>query len=142
MANKITKAQMLTMIKAVDGVATNPDMVAFIDHEIELLEKKSANKKPTKAQAENESVKAEILEVLTHEGATVTDIQKKSEVLGELSNQRVSALLRQLVEVGKVVKTVDKKKSFFSLASDAEQSDLVVGVGASKPTPMRQGAIE
>jgi len=120
MANKITKAQMLTMIKAVEGVATNPAMVEFIDHEIELLEKKAANKKPTKAQAENESVKTAILEVLTHEGATVTDIQKKSEVLGELSNQRVSALLRQLVEVGKVVKTVDKKKSFFSLASDAE----------------------
>lgn len=122
MANKITKAQMFAMIKAVEGVATNPAMVEFLDHEIELLEKKSANKKPTKAQAENEGIKDLILANLTNEGVTVSELMKKDKAFGELelSNQRVSALLRQLIEVGKVVKTVDKKKSFFSLASDAE----------------------
>jgi len=115
MANKITKAQMFTMIKEVEGVKSNPDMVEFINHELELLANKAANKKPTKTQTENEDIKTEILDVLTSEGATVTEIQGKSEVLGALSNQRVSALLRQMVDAGFVKKTVDKKKSFFSL---------------------------
>ena len=113
---KVTKAEMFAMIKEVEGVKENADMVAFIDHELELLAKKSANKKPTKTQEENEGIKAEILNVLTDEGVTVSDLQSKSDVLGNLSNQRVSALLRQLIADGKVVKNVDKKKSYFSLA--------------------------
>jgi len=116
MANKMTKVQMFNAIKALVEVSANADMVAFIDHEIELLNRKSSNKKATKTQVENEGIKAEILSVLTNEGATVTDIQSKSVVLGDLSNQRVSALLRQLVESGAVVKTVDKKRALFSVA--------------------------
>ena len=112
---KVTKAQMFAMIKEVEGVKENAEMVAFIDHELELLAKKSANKKPTKTQEENEDIKAEILNVLTEEGVTVSDLQSKSDVLSNLSNQRVSALLRQLIADGKVVKNVDKKKSYFSL---------------------------
>ena len=112
---KVTKAEMFAMIKEVEGVKENADMVAFIDHELELLAKKSANKKPTKTQEENEGIKAEILNVLTEEGVTVSDLQSKSDVLGNLSNQRVSALLRQLIADGKVFKNVDKKKSYFSL---------------------------
>lgn len=115
MANKITKAQMFAMIKEVEGVRENPAMVEFIDHELELLAKKSGSKKPTKTQEENVSLKEEILSVVTEVGATVTEIQSKSATLGGLSNQRVSALLKQLVESGQVVKTVEKKKSFFSL---------------------------
>lgn len=113
---KVTKREMFEMIKSVDGVAVNEDMVAFLDHEIELLDKKARNKKPTKTQEENENIKVEILGVLTNEGMTVTEIQSKSDVLGGLSNQRVSALLRQLVADNAVVKTVDKKKSYFALA--------------------------
>ena len=112
---KITKAEMFAMIKEVEGVKENDAMVAFIDHELELLAKKASNKKPTKTQEENEGFKAELLNVLTSEGMTVTEIQSKSDVLGGLSNQRVSALLRQLVADGKVAKNVDKKKSYFSL---------------------------
>ena len=113
---KVTKAEMFKMIKEVEGVKENEAMVAFIDHELELLAKKAGSKKPTKTQEENEVFKAEILDVLTNEGATVTEIQGKSEVLGSLSNQRVSALLRQLVNSNAVVKTVDKKRAYFSLA--------------------------
>ena len=49
---------------------------------------------------------------------TVSDIQSKSETLSALSNQKVSALLRQLVEAGEVVKVVDKKKSYFSAVAE------------------------
>lgn len=119
MANKITKKEMFMMIKA--QVKDNAEMVAFIDHEIELLEKKASNKKATKTQEANVGIKSTILTVL--EGAkpmTVTEMQGASAELGELSNQKVSALVRQLVEAGKVVKTIDKKVSRFSLADNGE----------------------
>ena len=119
MANKITKKEMFTMIKA--QVKDNAEMVAFIDHEIELLDKKASNKKATKTQEANVGIKSTILAIL--EGAkpmTVTEMQGASAELGELSNQKVSALVRQLVEAGKVVKTIDKKVSRFSLADKCE----------------------
>lgn len=119
MANKITKKEMFTMIKA--QVKDNAEMVAFIDHEIRLLDKKASNKKATKTQEANIGIKSTILAVL--EGGkpmTVTEMQGASAELGELSNQKVSALVRQLVEAGKVVKTIDKKVSRFSLADKGE----------------------
>lgn len=118
MTNKMTKVQMFEAIKAVEAVSANQAMVEFIDHEIELINKKSANKKATKTQEENVGIKAEIVKVLgeVNGALTVTEIQSKSEVLGALSNQRISALLRQLKDSGEVVKSTDKKKSFFSLA--------------------------
>ena len=119
MANKITKKEMFTMIKA--QVKDNAEMVAFIDHEIELLDKKASNKKATKTQEANIGIKSTILAVL--EGGkpmTVTEMQGASAELGELSNQKVSALVRQLVEAGEVVKTIDKKVSRFSLADNGE----------------------
>lgn len=119
MANKITKKEMFTMIKA--QVKDNAEMVAFIDHEIELLDKKASNKKATKTQEANIGIKSTILAVLEGgKSMTVTEMQGASTELGELSNQKVSALVRQLVEVGKVVKTIDKKVSRFSLADNGE----------------------
>ena len=47
---------------------------------------------------------------------TVTELIKTVDGLGDLSNQRVSALLRQMVDANAVVKTVDKRKFYFSLA--------------------------
>ena len=123
MANKITKKEMFTMIKA--QVKDNAEMVAFIDHEIELLDKKSFNKKATKTQKANVGIKSTILAIL--EGAkpmTVTEMQGASAELGKLSNQKVSALVRQLVESGEVIKTIDKKVSRFSLADNGEGEEV------------------
>ena len=119
MANKITKKEMFTMIKA--QVKDNAEMVAFIDHEIELLDKKASNKKATKTQEANVGIKSTILAVLEGgKSMTVTEMQGASVELGELSNQKVSALVRQLVEAGEVIKTIDKKVSRFSLADNGE----------------------
>ena len=119
MANKITKKEMFTMIKA--QVKDNAEIVAFIDHEIELLDKKASNKKATKTQEANVGIKSTILAVLEGgKSMTVTEMQGASAELGELSNQKVSALVRQLVEAGEIVKTIDKKVSRFSLADNGE----------------------
>ena len=114
---KMTKREMFEQIKA-NYQLTEAER-AFIDHELELLAKKnSAEKKPTAQQVANEGLKSTIIEVLTDNGGlmTVTDVQKSCEELSALSNQRVSALLRQLKDDGKVERVEDKRKAYFKAA--------------------------
>ena len=112
--DKMTNVKALVFVK--ENCELPEDVSAKIDAMIASFEKKAANKKATKTQEENAGIKEVIKSVLTSEGATVSEIQTKDIVLADLSNQKISALLRQMVESGDVVKTVDKKKSFFSLA--------------------------
>lgn len=91
-----------------------PDEREFVEHELELLSKKnSAEKKPTAQQTENEAIKETILENLTTR-MTISEMQKSIPDLAEYSNQKISALMRQLVLEGLVEKTEDKRKSYFS----------------------------
>ena len=115
---KITKRDRFNALLNMAEVKANPDMVAFIEHELELLAKKnSADKKPTAAQVANEALKTAIIEGMEENRLyTITDIQKNVAECAELSNQKVSALVRQLKEEGLVVKTEDKRKSYFSKA--------------------------
>ena len=117
MAKKITKKEMFTKLMAVEAVAADADMVAFIEKEIALLDKKSSAKKaPTKNQRENASIKDAIVAALDADKAfSVADVIATVDACNALSNQRVSALLTQLVNENKVVRTVDKRKAFFSL---------------------------
>ena len=117
MANKITKRDAIEMMMKEEVVKANPIYVAYLDNELALLDKKASNKKSTKTQEENVGIKAIVLKTLATIGSgTITDIQNANSELGELSNQKVSALVRQLTNSGEVTKTTDKKKSIFSLA--------------------------
>lgn len=110
---KITKTEMYNKIKA---SLTDKEMIAFIDNEIALIARKNAApKKPTKTQTENASYKDSILNALT-DTMTISDIQNADASLADLSNQRISALLTQLVEDNKVVRSYVKRKSYFSKA--------------------------
>lgn len=115
---KITKVEMFTMIKALDEVKANANMVAFIDHEIELLQKKSEKKGNSKASQANAEFLTDVKVALTALGtATATEVMK--ELVGkypEVSNQKVSAHLRKLVKAEEVVRTEEKGKAYFSLA--------------------------
>lgn len=118
MANKITKKEVINAMLADVAINGNATYVAYLENELALIEKKAANKKSTKIQEENKGIKSVILDTLASIGSgTITDIQNANSDLAELSNQKVSALVRQLVETGEVVKTTDKKKSIFSLAT-------------------------
>ena len=124
MANKITKREVIKMMMSEEVVKANPTYVAYLENELALLDKKAQNKKATKTQEQNIGIKATILKVLATIGSgTVTDIQNGNEELSALSNQKVSALVRQLVESGEVVKTVDKKKSIFSLTKSEVEGE-------------------
>ena len=124
MANKITKREVIGMMMKEEVVKANPTYVAYLENELALLDRKAQNKKATKTQEQNVGIKATILDVLATIGSgTVTDIQNGSEELSALSNQKVSALIRQLVESGEVVRTTDKKKSIFSLAESEVEGE-------------------
>jgi hypothetical protein len=99
--------------------------MAFIDHEIELLDKKSSKSTLTKTQKENIAVIATIKDVLAEIGepVTVSALLENESVATytledgrKISNQKLSAILKKMVDSGEVVKTYEKKKAFFSLA--------------------------
>lgn len=112
----MTKREMFNMIATIN--ADNAEIVEFCAHEISLLDKKVSSKTPTKAQKENEGIMDQILVNLAEFGApvTVTELIQNGEGLDGFTNQKISALLRKMVEAGKVVKSIEKKKAFFSLA--------------------------
>lgn len=116
MANtkKMTKADYFRQIMA--NYELSADEVAFIEHELELLAKKnSAEKKPTAVQVANEGIKQGILDAMeSGKKYTITDLMKEVDVCADLSNQRVSALVRQLVTDGSVERTEEKRKAYFS----------------------------
>ena len=93
------------------------DEKAFVKHELELLEKKNSSEKtPTAQQVANDNIKVAIAQGMTPNRLyTVTEIQKEISVCAELSNQRISALIRQMVG-NEIVRTEDKRKAYFSLA--------------------------
>ena len=110
---KLTKKDYFNVIKEL--VSDRQDLVDFIDHEIELLSKKSSRTAPTKTQVENEAIKEKIVATLVELGryATITEIQNANTELADLSNQKISALLKQLVDTNIVAKMLDKKKAYF-----------------------------
>lgn len=113
---KMTKKEMFGFIA--EAMSDNESVVEFCNHEIELLERKASKSGSTKTQKENVAIMDSILECLGTVGkpVTITEFQSACPEMAQFSNQKLSALLKKLVDGGKVVKTIDKKKSFFSVA--------------------------
>ena len=114
---KLTKKDYFNELKGL--VSDRQDLVDFIDHEIELLSKKSSRTAPTKTQLENEKIKEKIVATLVEldKYATITDIQNANTELANLSNQKISALLKQLYDNKIIEKVIDKKKAYFKASA-------------------------
>ena len=116
MTKKMTKRDYFNALLNIAEVKANGEMVKFIEHELELLAKKnSSEKKPTAVQVANEGIKSVIIETLAENGKmmTISEMQKLNAELGEMSNQRISALVRQLINDEKVIRIEDKRKAYF-----------------------------
>lgn len=100
-----------------DSIENYEEFKAFIEREIELLNKKRSNSKSTKTQIENEKIKEKILIAFEKidEPVTITELAKM-DGLTEYSNQKLSVLCHQLVDEHKVVNTKVKKVSYFKIA--------------------------
>ena len=116
---KLTKKDKFYMLRKL--VEDNEMLCEFIDHEIELLDKKAT--KPNKADKEKDTLTDKLYDVLVeiNEPTTIGDLITKGKgefvvVNGLVSSQSVSAYLNKLVDCGKVSKYTDKKKTYFVVA--------------------------
>lgn len=117
---KMTKREKFEMLKAIPAVADNSLLVEFIDHELELLAKKNASatgeRKLTETQKVNETIKDGILEGMADNRLyTITELIKEVPACAGLTNQKVSAIVRQMYDCSNptIEKVVDKRKSYF-----------------------------
>ena len=130
MKEKMTKKEWFETINAFlkeSDFEHKEEAMNFLDHEIELLNKKSSSGKKTKNQKENEEIKSLILVALELFGkpVTVTTMRKENTEMEKLSCQKLSALLKQLVDSDKVIKTIEKRVSYFSLPKEEAEAEMI-----------------
>ena len=99
---------------ALNGVVTDEVREKLEALKVRLEKKSSATRKPTKVQRENESVKEDILALLSRDGRQCKSI---AETLG-ISGQKCSALLGQLVKAGLAEKYTLQRVTYFIKAAE------------------------
>ena len=114
---KKTKRQVFKEI--LESYELNDEHVEFITHEIDLLDNKSKNKKK-KTDPVVEKIKTLILVGLEDKSLTITEMQKSIDGLSEFTNQKISAIVKKLVESGEVERAEVKGKAYFSVALSIE----------------------
>lgn len=125
MANvkKPTKRETLTNLIA--RYPNDSELVAYCEHEIELLDNKKASgsKKVNETAVANENLVYNAL-ASVGEPVTATDLIVKTDLSalanesGIVTPQKVSAYLKKLKDRGRVTTTTDKKKTYFSVVTD------------------------
>lgn len=127
---KITKKENFENLLKIEEVSKNADLVEFINHEIELLNKKSASRKlgNTKSSQQNIEIMQKIKEVLAKqdEPIMIKDLLKNTELskytyedkdeMKTLTSQKISALIKKMLDNGEVQRTTDKGNAYFSIA--------------------------
>ena len=126
MENKITKRMRFEELKGIMEGLGKTDLIAFIDHEIELIDRKAENRKAGtgKKAVENNALTELVIEELARIGkCTITELLKKSQTLTNyvtedgktLSNQKISSLLKPLYvgDSPKVERIMEKKSVYF-----------------------------
>ena len=121
----IDTMEKMTYVKALDAaIATLSADQSEVKEKLEALKasiakKNGAERKPTATQTANEGYKEAILDALeVGKGYTITDLIKGVPALSDLTNQRVSAIVRQMVEAGTLKREEIKRKAYFSLADE------------------------
>lgn len=114
MTNKMTYVKALEI--AMKAVEDNKEVTEKLKALKESISKKnSAERKPTATQKANEEYKKAILSFMeVGKKYTISELMKEVVELADLSNQRVSALVRQLKDSGLVERTEEKRKAYFS----------------------------
>lgn len=114
----------MTNVKAIAYVIENCEVPQEVAEKLEKMKasfekKSSGERKPTKTQTENESLKSAILnhmetDVLYSVGQLAKEVPELAEV--GASGQKVSALIKQLKDSGLVIRVEEKRKAYFKRA--------------------------
>lgn len=112
---KITQREYFEMI--IDKLETIPhteDLIDFCKDRIEKLSKKSSGEK--KVNAENEKIKDTILSILENTNCehTISDLMKYVD-FKEYTPQKISSLMTQLKNAGKVQRIESSGKAYFRI---------------------------
>lgn len=100
-------------------------LIDFVNHQIELLENKKESKKQSKEQEENATYSNAIYEQMAFERKySAAELMKELPAVSdwnanhetELSVQKLASLLKPLVDGGKVIKTTEKRRVFYTKA--------------------------
>lgn len=135
---KVTKREWFEVIIGIvnkSDYADKDGAVKMLNHEIELLDKKSGKSKETKTQKAHGAIMAAIIEVLADMGKPVTITEmltdarlqsyteetKDGEKTVAMTNQKLSSMVKKLVDAQEVVRTEEKKKAYFSLPVEEEE---------------------
>jgi predicted transcriptional regulator len=116
---KLTKKDRFNQLLEIPAVQADTELVAFIEHEIDLLNNKNKadNKKPTAKQLENEKLKVAILNGMEENRLyAIAEMTKIFPECDGLSTPKMSSVLNQLANEGKIVKETDKRKIYWKLA--------------------------
>ena len=127
MEKKLTKRDVINQMLGEGVIQENEIYKNYLEHELELLDRKNSSKGLSKTQIENEKVASVLVEELGKiaRPVTISDLMEESAIVKEyrlengtaLTNQKISAIFKKLVDNGSIVKTSEKKKSYFSLAN-------------------------
>lgn len=98
----MTIREFMTAVIAVEGMPA--DLCQFAESEIAKLDARNAKRaeKPSKTALANEPIKVELFELLKESGEILPAAAVVEKLDGKYSVQKVSALLRQLENEGKV----------------------------------------
>lgn len=116
------KMEKVTIKERINGIAfeglTVEDFEFLKERALKSVRKATARKGLTKAQKENEGIKATIADALAgaEKALTATEV---GNVVG-ISCQKASALLKQMVDAGEIAKAKDGKATVFSAVAEDE----------------------
>lgn len=96
----------------------------FIKSRIEALDKKANSAKAKAKTDKNAALKNELIATMEYgEKYTITEMLKMFPCCAELTNQKVSAAMRSLIESGEVERTESKGKAYFELATPSAEEE-------------------
>lgn len=115
---KLTYAMALEIaIASVEATEVKEKLEAL---KVSVEKKNGGSRKPTATQKENAELKVAIANGLeVGKAYTITEIMKTVKAVEGLTNQRVSAIVRQMVESGTLTRNEVKRKAYFSLVEEA-----------------------
>lgn len=135
---KTTKKEYFAIIREIVAASDHKDkegILAMIDNEVELLTNKT-ERGGKKAKEANERTMEIILEVLTDlaKPVTITELMQDARLqtyekpdkgdsftIEIMTPQKLTSLVKKLEKDGKVINTVEKKKSYYSVPAPAEE---------------------
>lgn len=118
---KVTRVNAIEVSKALVSASDRQDkdeIMEVLDKMLVTLSKKSVSKADKERIAENDTIKATILDVLANGKGRVSDITKGvNDILGtDYTSNKVSAQVTVLKNDGMIIREVDKKVAYFSIA--------------------------